>query len=531
MTVGQYTHSEQAVAAYPAAFGLIQGNGGDPPDWLTINQASNEDWAVDYDDLASTSGTPPPGSGGKYRLQYYADLDIGNGPSRNLNCPLVVDEAPAFTDGGSSVITSGSKLTTPLLIGGSTGYPRVVTVSAAGAVPTGMTEQIKQTAQKFGAVLKGSPKAGTQGVYPITVSGDNGLTSSEEYVLVVQAPGTTAASTTLTLSPELSDVPYQASSQTYTATVGGGSSLGGYVQFSLATSTGTLGGIATVPLVAGQATYTTPDNLDADNYTLTASYTGDAVNAPSSGTEQFSVTPAPTTLTLTGPPSTAFGVSETVTAVVTCTPACGSATPSGVVDFSQNGSDYFVDLVNGQATFITDPTTSVGSGEGAVDASFSSFSDAPGTGDFAASSAQPTFAYDVGTVNLAVQVGDGAESDGTSPVSDGDTVTVDPAQTAEFSAALSPVDSGNGTPPGPLVFDIMVGSADETATLITQSASEENPSSDPQTGQTDYYWTIPPNALAAIASSGTATVTISSAGSSEFAPSQESFTLEWPSSG
>ena len=84
-----------------------------------------------------------------------------------------------------------------------------------------------------------------------------------------------------------------------------------------------------------------------------------------------------------------------------------------------------------------------------------------------------------------------------------------------------------GEPPGPVDIDITVGTTDETATLFTQGSEEDAPSSDPGTEATDYFWTIPANALTSIASSGSATVTMSSSGSDNFVPITNTFTLDW----
>ena len=176
------------------------------------------------EDFGWTSGTPPAGSGGKYRIQYEADVSSNVGSvnqDKNFNCSLVIDEAPTFTDAGTSVITAGAKLAAPLLIGGQTGYPKSISVNVTGTLPTGMTQSIKAGGKTFGVELRGYPKSAAPGDYPITVTGDNGLTSTEEYVLVVQAPTATPTATTTTLSTEPSDVQYNSSATTYTATVSG----------------------------------------------------------------------------------------------------------------------------------------------------------------------------------------------------------------------------------------------------------------------------------------------------------------------
>ena len=106
--------------------------------------------------------------------------------------------------------------------------------------------------------------------------------------------------------------------------------------------------------------------------------------------------------------------------------------------------------------------------------------------------------YDIGAVTLAITASDGTAADGTAPIANGDTVAVDPTSPNELSADLEAVVGGQGTPPGPLDIDFTVGATDETATLFTQPSEEDAPSNDPGTGATDYFWTIPANALTSI---------------------------------
>ena len=517
MTVGQYFNDPESVVAYPPFFGLNL-NTSNPPSGLNFNQSNSYSVNDLNEDFGATSGTPAPGTGGRYRLQYQADVDppVGNGMTRNENCLVTINEAPTFTDAGTSVVTAGRKVAPQIVVGGTTGFPRSIAVSSNGTLPTGMFQVTRQNGKTFGALLRGTPAAGTQGDYPITVTGENGISASEQYVLVVRAAGVTPAPTSLTLSTESDPVSYGSSGQTYTATVTGGASPTGFVQFTIGD------GITTVPLVDGSASFTTPNTLDANDYTVSAQYTGDAANDSSADTEDLTVSPAPTTLTFIGPTSTAFGVPATFTATVACTPACG-ADPTGLVDFNLEGNDYFVDVIEGQATFETDPTITPSTGN-EVDATYSPYYDSPG--DFGSSNAASDF-YDVGDADLAIEVGDGVQADGTTAVDDGDNVTVDPTATNEFNADLTAADPGDGTPPGPLVIDILVGSTDETTTLVTQDPTEQAPTSDPGTGVTDYFWTIPPGVLTSLASTGSATVTMSSAGSDDFNPVSETFTFNW----
>ena len=208
------------MVADPAFFGLDI-NTQTAPDAITFTQDPDFSPNDSLEDFGWTSGIPPVGSGGKYRIQYEADVssNVGNvNQDKNFNCSVIIDEPPTFTDAGTSAITAGTKLASPLIIGGTTGYPKSISVSATGTLPMGLSQSIKAGGKSFGAQIRGYPKTATPGDYPITVTGNNGLTSSEENVLVVRAPTVTPAETTTSLSTEASDVPYNVSTQTYTAT-------------------------------------------------------------------------------------------------------------------------------------------------------------------------------------------------------------------------------------------------------------------------------------------------------------------------
>jgi hypothetical protein len=501
MTVGDYGHLDQTVVAYPAFFGISENL--DLPDGVNFNQPNFSD-----PDFGVLSGTPSPGSGGMYGLQYTSDA---NNTTMSLHCKLIVNEAPTFTDAGTAVVTAGSPLTAPVAIGGTPGFPKAVTVASSGATPAGLTTHMAHNGKGFTVSLKGTPGAGSAGVYPITVTADNGQSSSEQFVLVVRSPTVTPALTTVTLSTEADPVSYGASEQTYVATISGGTDPSGYVQFSLG------GALTTVPVVDGQASFTTPNTLDVNDYTVTAAYSGDALNAASSATEDLTVSPATTTLVLNGPTSTPFGVSATFTGTVTCTPDCGT-TPTGQIDF---GDGNPIELVNGTATYQTDPTLTPQVNE--VDATFTPFDDSPG--DFASSTA--TASYDIGPVSLAAQVGDGTAADGTTPIANGDTVTVPASSSNEFSVQLSSVYPQSGTPPGPLAIDVTVGTTDETSALGLGTGSEDAPTSDPGTGLDDYFWTLPAGDLSSLAPATSATVTVTYGGSDDFDTGSLSFTLDW----
>ena len=191
------------------------------------------------------------------------------------------------------------------------------------------------------------------------------------------------------------------------------------------------------------------------------------------------------------------------------------------MDFNFEASDNYVDMVNGSATFSTDPTLPPGVNE--VDATFSSFDDSPG--DFADSSTVST-TYDIGGVAIPATVGNGTTVTTTVQPPPDNAVNVSAVSVTEISAQLNADVSGSGTPPGPLNIDITSGATDITSTLIA-TPSENAPVYDPETGIDDYFWTIGAGALSAFGATGSATVTVSSPGSTDFDEAENSFTLNW----
>ena len=207
---------------------------------------------------------------------------------------------------------------------------------------------------------------------------------------MVRSPTRTPLATTLTVSGDTSPAMYQSSARTYTAKVAGGTSPSGFVEFSYGN------GLTTVPLVGGQASFTTPATLDAGMYTVTATYTGDPLNASSTDSTTLTVVPALTALALTpNTASTTAGTPVAFTATVACSPSCGGLTPTGQVAFVQEADGNLttsVDLVNGQAAFTTDPSLPPGTND-QVEAMYMPFPDGPQ--DFTATSTAVPSSYDI----------------------------------------------------------------------------------------------------------------------------------------
>jgi len=194
-----------------------------------------------------------------------------NDTSEFSQCPAAV--------AGATTTTVSSSLN-PSLVGQSVTFTATVT----GASPTGNV-QFFDGATPLGTVaLSGgmaalTTSALTQGTHPITAvyGGDaNNLTSTSALLnQVVNAPGAAATTTTISssLNPSL-----LGQAVTFTATVAGGSSPTGTVQFRDGAVV-----LATVPLAGTTATLTT-SALAAGVHPMTAAYGGDSNNLASTST-------------------------------------------------------------------------------------------------------------------------------------------------------------------------------------------------------------------------------------------------------
>jgi hypothetical protein len=273
----------------------------------------------------------------------------------------------------SGVVQKGSTTTlTALPTSGGLGasIALTATVTGSGSTPTGQV-QFSNNGTVIGmATLNGSGKAVfTTTMLPVgpdaiiaTYLGSGSFTASTSapVTVTITTVGTNTSVTTLTASPATAGL---GSSITLTATVAsspsGGPTPTGTVAFLLNGSsigTGTLN-------KAGQAvlTLTTlPVGMDG----ITASFPGDSNYAPSVSTSTTVTINAPlasTTTVLTPSPGTvAFGNPVTLTATVSH--GSGSATPTGTVNFIQNGVLLGTGVLgsNGKAT-LTLSTLTAGS--------------------------------------------------------------------------------------------------------------------------------------------------------------------------
>lgn len=138
---------------------------------------------------ATLSGTPAAGTQGSYPLTITANNGIG---SATQNFTLVVQNQASITSASAATATEGDAFS---FLVTSTGSPTPA-VSHSGALPAGLSFV---SAPDGTATISGTPAAGTQGLYPITIFATNGVDTpaTQSFVLTVQAaPVITSADNT-----------------------------------------------------------------------------------------------------------------------------------------------------------------------------------------------------------------------------------------------------------------------------------------------------------------------------------------------
>ncbi len=125
------------------------------------------------DGTATISGTPATGTGGTYTVTEKATNSYG---SATLSLPIKVDEVPVITSASSSTATAGSAFTYQVT---DTGYPKP-SLTETGSLPRGVTFKAATGA------FVGTPKAGTAGSYPVTITAKNSAgTTTQNFILTV----------------------------------------------------------------------------------------------------------------------------------------------------------------------------------------------------------------------------------------------------------------------------------------------------------------------------------------------------------
>ena len=128
---------------------------------------------------ATLAGTPASGTGGVYDVTITA-TNASGGPTQSF--ALTVDQAPAVTSGSTATFAAKSAGSFTVT---ATGYP-TPSFTESGALPSG----VKFTNNGNGtATLAGTPAAGTQGAYALTIEAANGVGSNaaQSFTLTVNS--------------------------------------------------------------------------------------------------------------------------------------------------------------------------------------------------------------------------------------------------------------------------------------------------------------------------------------------------------
>jgi hypothetical protein len=124
------------------------------------------------DGTASLGGTPDAGTGGVYSLSLKATNSTG---FSTQSFTLQVGERPAITSANHAAFAMGAAGS--FTVTTTAGYPTTTTLTRAGTLPSGVsfTDNGEGT-----ATLAGTPAAGTEGTYPLTLSATNATGTREQ---------------------------------------------------------------------------------------------------------------------------------------------------------------------------------------------------------------------------------------------------------------------------------------------------------------------------------------------------------------
>lgn len=141
------------------------------------------------DDTATISGIAPTQTGA-----FPITITAHNGvaPDATQQFTLYVGTVPAITSAASTTAVAGTAGTFTVT---TSGYP-AATTTESGALPTGVT--LKDNGDGT-ATLAGTPAAGSQGSYPLTLTASNGLatTATQSFTLTVLAAAPTSTTAVL----------------------------------------------------------------------------------------------------------------------------------------------------------------------------------------------------------------------------------------------------------------------------------------------------------------------------------------------
>ena len=132
--------------------------------------------------FASIDGTALTGTGGQYAIHLTVSSTSG---TATATLGLTVDEAPTIKSASTTTMTAGTASTFTITTGG---YPTPA-LTTTGTLPSGVTFLDNGDGT---ATLAGTPAAGAQGPYPLTITAANGIGSAaiQSFSLIVDAAPT-----------------------------------------------------------------------------------------------------------------------------------------------------------------------------------------------------------------------------------------------------------------------------------------------------------------------------------------------------
>ena len=136
------------------------------------------------DGTATLAGTPAAGTRGSYPFTITASNGVGTDASQSFTLTVnPANAAPVITSASSATFAVGTAGTFPVV---TTGFPNAtLSATSSPALPSGIT--FKDNGDGT-ATLAGTPPAGSQGTYTLTVTASNSVgTATQTFVLTVNS--------------------------------------------------------------------------------------------------------------------------------------------------------------------------------------------------------------------------------------------------------------------------------------------------------------------------------------------------------
>ncbi len=323
------------------------------------------------DGTATLAGTPAVGTNGVYDLTVTASNGIT--PDADQAFTLTVDAAPTITSADNATFAEGSAGSFTVT---STGYPTAA-LSETGNLPTGVTFTDNGNGT---AALTGTPAAGTNGVYSLTIDASNGIApdATQTFTLTVDlAPTITSADNATFTEGSAGSFTVTSTGRPTSALSETGALPTGVTFVDDGDGTATLAGTPAAGTTGGYAITITANNGVSPNATqgfiLSVSgpptiTSGDATSFVEGQAGSFTVTstgPPTAALTETGnlPSGVTFTDNGNGTATLAGTPAAGthgaySLTITADNGVNPNASQTFTLTVNSVPVFTSPNTTS-----------------------------------------------------------------------------------------------------------------------------------------------------------------------------